>query len=380
MLRTRNSWAINSPEQEVSLLMPSHHSIFEHSNSGLILLSTICHYEAMRIPQLRSGGIITNYNCSSRCRHCLYCSSPERSRDYLAASRAAPLFKALRAAGARSVHIGGGEPFLKPEALAEVIETARQEGLGIDYVETNASWFILGRESGRSVKALERVKSAGAGTLLVSISPFHNEYVPLAKMKSLLSACRSSGISVFPWVEGFLPDLSRFDEMQPHGFDEYIEAFGPNYLKNIASRYWLHPGGRALYTFFDPETAAPPESLPGADRGCGELIETSHYHADLYGRYIPGLCAGLGIDASDLSKGELNREKYPLLHLLYEEGPLALMRYAKEEFGFAPERFYGSTCHLCNEVRAFLALETEGRFYELHPLEYYRELKLQQPP
>ncbi|MFP4267267.1 MAG: radical SAM protein [Spirochaetaceae bacterium] len=331
--------------------------------------------KGIQIPQLRSGGIITNYNCSSRCRHCLYCSSPERSRDYMSGSKAAPLFEALKAAGAGSVHIGGGEPFLKPEALSEVIKTARQEGFGIDYVETNASWFILGRDRIRSMEVLESIKRAGAGTLLVSISPFHNEYVPLAKIKAVLSACRSRGISVFPWVEGFLPDLSRFDESQPHSLEEYIEAFGPNYLKQIASRYWLHPGGRALYTFFDPDTAVPPESLAGAQRGCGELLDTSHYHADLYGRYIPGLCAGLGIDASDLGREELNREKYPLLHLLYEEGPLALMRYAQEDFGFVPKRFYGSKCHLCNEVRAFFALETVCRFYELHPLEYYRELQ-----
>ena len=40
--------------------------------------------------------------------------------------------------GCPSVHIGGGEPLLRPDKLQAVLEAASDCGVGIDYVETNS--------------------------------------------------------------------------------------------------------------------------------------------------------------------------------------------------------------------------------------------------
>ena len=91
------------------------------------------------INRLRSGGLITNYFCTSRCKHCLYNCSPEWSKRYIETETARKNLEAVRSLGCRSVHIGGGEPLLRSEKLARVLEIAAEIGVSMKYVETNAS-------------------------------------------------------------------------------------------------------------------------------------------------------------------------------------------------------------------------------------------------
>jgi MoaA/NifB/PqqE/SkfB family radical SAM enzyme len=88
------------------------------------------------INHLQSGGLITNYNCTSKCRHCLYNCSPSRPKDYIDKNTAKKCFKKAKALGADALHIGGGEPMLVPEKLESVLVAAEESGMTIDYVET----------------------------------------------------------------------------------------------------------------------------------------------------------------------------------------------------------------------------------------------------
>ncbi|MFP4521967.1 MAG: radical SAM protein [Fibrobacterota bacterium] len=321
----------------------------------------------MNIKRLESGGIITNYNCSSSFLHCLYNSSPSRSSDYINKETAVSNIQKIVSLGCRSIHVGGGEPFLNRRGLIGFLETARQEGIGIEYIETNSSWCI---DQESSTSFLRDVKDLGVNTLLVSMSPFHNAHIPFVKVKRLLECCRKAGISVFPWVAGFMPDIERFDINKVHTFDEYEAEFGPDYLKEVLSRYWISAGGRALSLLEKVSGKIPAEEIIGKSCGCRELENVSHFHLDLYGNYIPGLCAGLSVRTEDLGK-ELSFEKYPVLTLLNENGPGALARYASREYGFTPELSYNSKCHLCRDIRRFLVAEKKSGFPELSPSEYY---------
>lgn len=42
----------------------------------------------MLINRLRSGGLITNYHCTSRCAHCLYNCGPNREKAYMSPEKA----------------------------------------------------------------------------------------------------------------------------------------------------------------------------------------------------------------------------------------------------------------------------------------------------
>jgi MoaA/NifB/PqqE/SkfB family radical SAM enzyme len=86
----------------------------------------------LSIKRLASGGIITNYDCVSHCGHCLYNCGPHRSKDYLDQDFARLICERIRDLGCTSVHIGGGEPLLRPKRLFSVLAAARDSRLGID--------------------------------------------------------------------------------------------------------------------------------------------------------------------------------------------------------------------------------------------------------
>lgn len=323
--------------------------------------------QELKINYLQSGGLISNYFCTSRCRHCLYACSPQWDKDYMPQDRAQQAAKIIRKLGCFSVHIGGGEPFLNPEALKSVLKAIYNSGLEIEYIETNSSWFT---DEASAVRLLEELSSYGLQRLLISISPFHNEYIPFNKVKGLMSACQSAGISIFPWVESFYSDLNSMDDAIPHSINEYRLRFGDSYLQNIPSRYWIHYGGRSLKTFreqFEEESIG---ALMERHGPCRELTDTTHFHVDLYGNYIPGLCSGLAIKIEDLNK-TLSESDYPILTILHKEGIAGLLKLAQEEYGFKAATHYLSKCHLCYAIREYLVLETNFESHELQPQQHY---------
>jgi hypothetical protein len=320
--------------------------------------------------RLGSGGLITNYHCSAACRHCLYASSPRRPKDYIRPQTARRLGEIVRREGAASLHVGGGEPLLQPEKLFEAVRALRAAGVGIDYVETNSSWF---RGEEEAAEILQELRKAGAATLLVSISPFHNETVPLKKIRGVLAACRRAGVGAFPWVEGFLPDLALFDEETPHRLEEYLDRFGEDYLREIPSRYWVSMRGRALPTYRPFMREQPLGELLQQSGPCRSPWETGHFHVDLYGNYVPGLCTGLAVDAEDIGR-PLDPERYPFLSRLLAGGPAALLETARQKYGFRPAAAYVSLCELCQEIRSFLVLEAGTDSADLAPEGFYREL------
>jgi len=93
----------------------------------------------LSITRLTSGGIITNYFCSSVCRHCLYRSSPGWQKDYITFETAYKNFQTIRSLGCGSIHIGGGEPLLRPDCVDYVLEAANNAGVRVEYIETNSS-------------------------------------------------------------------------------------------------------------------------------------------------------------------------------------------------------------------------------------------------
>lgn len=324
----------------------------------------------LAVTSLISGGLIVTYRCHCVCAHCLYRSGPRRDPAYMDPGTAGELAGTALALGCRGVHVGGGEPFLDPEALCRVLGAVTAEGLGIDYVETNAAWA---RDPGRTATCLEGVLAAGCRVLLVSMSPFHNACVPLSRTRVLLEAARKVGMSVLPWVAEFLPDLAGLDPARTHELAEYEDRFGPGYLAGVPDRYWIHPGGRAggfLGTIRPRLTAG--EVLAREPGTCAtELSDTRHFHLDLNGQYVPGLCAGLAIRGDDLG-APLDPEVYPILTTLGEQGVAGLYEYATALEGFVPRTSgYVGKCDLCDDIRGHLVRNGWFASAELEPMEFY---------
>ena len=262
---------------------------------------------------------------------------------------------------------------LKTGDLGSVLKTAAEQGVQVDYIETNSSWYT---DRASAEKILKDLKSQGLTTLLVSISPFHNEFIPYKKIQGVMKACRMTGINIFPWIAEFTSDLAALDPSIPHALEEYIERFGKDYLRDVMQRYWIHLGGRAL------EMVRPVVELKSAHRiliefpgNCArELSDTSHFHIDLYGNYIPGLCAGLSVYYVDLGQ-PLSPEQYPILTTLYQSGVSGLVELARREGGFEPTDIgYVNKCDLCTEVRNWMFRHGFDKGTELKPQAFYSSI------
>ena len=324
----------------------------------------------LTIERLVSGGLITNYYCSSTCRHCLYRCSPRWPREFISPGDGAAAFSLIKSLGCDAVHLGGGEPLLNPEGVLSLLDVAREADMTIEYLETNSSWF---KDSDSTRNLLEKLAAHGLETLLISISPFHNEYIPLYKTKGVIQACHETGLALFPWIADFYLDLESFDETATHTLEEYAGHFGDEYMENLPHRYGIVPGGRALETFrpyVKEQTIA--ELVEEKQSGCPELAQTTHFHIDLYGNYIPGMCAGLAVRKEDLG-APLDPDAYPIITRLFEGGVGALLSWAAEWHGFRPSHnTYATECELCYEIRRYLTIDRAIGSPELQPAGHYR--------
>ncbi|WP_461832741.1 radical SAM protein [Desulfothermus sp.] len=323
---------------------------------------------SFKIPHLISGGVITNYFCTSKCLHCLYRCSPFLDKNYIHPDDLKYFLKIIASKGRATLHIGGGEPFLNFEALKEVVYTISNSTLCLEYVETNSSWF---KSKDKAKDWLSQLKHVGLGSILVSISPFHIEHIPFYKVLGVIEAAREVGVHVFPWIESFIPDILKLDINKTHKLDEFIKILGKGYLKEVVERYWIHPGGRAikfLKRIYKGKSIKEVFLEPNCQQ---QLLNTSHFHVDLYGNYIPGLCSGICIKIEDITD-KISDTKYPLLNLLYHKGVKGLFEFAKKEYGFIETSdYYINKCHLCLEIRDFLIKNKKVTFYELGPIDFY---------
>jgi len=329
------------------------------------------HARSLTIPRLQAGGLNLGYRCSSHCRHCLYACGPHR-RDGLPDSPDAlhSLLDELKSrAPLASFHIGGGEPFLDVDLLSSVLEGLSDRGLLFDYVETNASW-VLSESHARAT--LERLRALGLNGLLVSASHFHAEFTKPRKTLALIAVARqilAGGVIV--WLPDFVPDLASFDQDSRLDLDALIAERGDGFALQVGMRYGVIPGGRggrllAAHGFcMDWSDAA--SGAPCRQR----LVSTTHFHVDLAGNYVPGLCGGIVVPLS-LVPGEIPMDRFPLLDRIYNQGLESLVTWAMDEHGFTPlDSGYSGACDLCTHVR--IHLHDRGSFEELGPPGFYDE-------
>ena len=326
---------------------------------------------SLTIGPLLGGGVVLGYRCSSRCRHCLYSCGPHRRDGALPeGARLETLLDLLADGGPRAAyHIGGGEPFLDLDLLEQVIAGMSARGLALEYVETNASWVRDARQAG---EVLGRLGEAGLGCLLVSLSPFHAEFVPLERTLTLIDvANRQLPGGAFIWIQGFLDDLRAHSPSQRLDLDRHLADRGEGYALGLVARYSLVPAGRAGRYMHRHGARLPWRRAAAASNCAARLCGTSHFHVDLAGAYVPGLCAGIVLPLQEVP-GTIDLSRYAVLEALVRGGPAALIELAD---GFEPHETYSSACDLCTHVRQYLSPRNHPElgppgFYDARSMSY----------
>lgn len=293
---------------------------------------------------------MANYRCNAACRHCLYACSPDRAEGYIDKDTVESVCNLLLEGGCRSVHIGGGEPFLDFGGLIMLVQKLIQNGISVDYIETNAYWAADRNQAKNQLRELQR---AGADTLCISLDPYHAEYVPVDLPLTLAEICQSVDFGYFIWQERFLNIMSRVDKSKTHTREELEQLISPDYIYSTARSYGIHPSGRAIGIEAEYVPNKPIETILNT-RPCINLLSGEHFHVDMFGNFIPPGCTGIVIPLSDAVNGIPDR-KYPVFEALLNGGNKALLQYATE-LGFSPEpNGYPSGCALCFHIRCWLS-------------------------
>lgn len=329
--------------------------------------------EHLSIPPLRSGGIMLTYGCNQHCRHCLYRSGPDVGGEWMGLDRLDKILACLKMERRLvDIHFGGGELMLKPDLLKRAIDMTTTYCLRMSYLETNG---FFADTVDKAVEMLQPLADAGLPAILVSVSPYHNEFIPLRKTLNCIEAGRRvfGEDGVFPWLGHFIPMLAKMDPDAPHTLEQFLEA---NNLvpgdRRLMQLYPITPGGRVvekLREFFPRHQAA---EFKGSQ--CLEMLtEVTHFHVDPYGALFTGSCPGIASGVFPNLHEEKNLEDHPVFTTLAVSGPYGLMQRAilEECFTLDPAGYTGP-CDLCFQVRKALHHACGEKYPELQPAVFYR--------
>lgn len=333
--------------------------------------------DRLDIPPPSSGGLILSYQCSNQCRHCLYACAPE-CRDWISEEDVDAVLAGLKRHGRflTGLHIAGGEPMLKPDRVEYAVKKAVELGLPLEYVETNAFWCW---NDDATQDAFLELKDAGLPSVMVSVSPFHLEFVPMERVHRAIHIARKvfGANRVLLFTDYFYDQFEEVDPAIPFPLEDYIDAVGAEQAAAaFASEYSLIPGGRAATRLGFLYERRPARHYFG-DTCERELTSPHHVHVDPYGNYIAGLCAGISLgdarDADTLFSGT-DLDARPFLKRVVRDGVAGLFEWAVGEFGFeAREEGYIAKCDVCLDIRRHLVNSRAG-LDELTPPCFYENL------
>ena len=137
-------------------------------------------------------GIVLTARCNASCAHCSKSYGPFRTEHL---SREC-IFRLMDEAAAidddepLSFELTGGEPFLDFDLLVDVVDEGRRLGATVTCV-TNAFWA---HDEDITKQKLTVLRDAGLTALAVSVSRFHQQFVPLHRAQRALAAASALGI------------------------------------------------------------------------------------------------------------------------------------------------------------------------------------------
>ena len=277
----------------------------------------------------KSAGLMLSYGCPCRCACCYVYSGPRagNAETEMSVAMALGCWKAVRRLAGEEgmVHITGGEPFDDFERLETILRTAQAEGLeGLEKIETNANWCTnenLVRER------LERLRDLGLTTLQISTDVYHQEYVPMERVRM--------GVQIGREVLGE-------DRVQIRWQDFYTDPVlvGPMGNKERGTAFLGAMGqrrerllGRAAEKLASLLPAKVYDDFAG--KNCKKnLLGAQHVHIDGSGNVFSGTCIGIITGKVEVGQeGGLDKlwqgfdyREHPIISVLVERGPVGLIK------------------------------------------------------
>ncbi len=294
------------------------------------------------------------YKCPIRCRCCGVNGGPHR-KEMMSLPFMRRLIDEVHLMGlSRLVVFTGGEPFLLGDDLYKAVAYA--SGLGfLTRIVTNAYWATSRERAGQ---ILARLKSEGLTEINYSCDDFHQEFIPLERVKWANEAAAEAGIPALLAVKGFKSSTIDIAYLE-NAFGVKLARFEPGRpvpKANVASYGVTVPVGWGSEAVPEEEYVFMHEEA--RERTCSTVLQRIVITPD------GGLAICCGIGSEDFPESVIGnvREK-SLIELLREanndvfvnwlalEGPQGIRNYLEQYYPAIPFReHYVNICHLCHEI------------------------------
>ena len=171
--------------------------------------------------------------CNALCGHCASNSSPY-TKIRLAPEKVQELVEQAALEGVEFLGLTGGEPFLEQKTLLTAIDTATQNGILFDYINSNCFWA---KTLEQAIEVLSRVKAVAnqnhikqkRGMFSLSVTTEHLKWIPLQNFINVILAHEE----VFPGQTIELVSVrgAMFGQEQAPVFEDIIQRLGDHVVK-----------------------------------------------------------------------------------------------------------------------------------------------------
>ncbi len=284
--------------------------------------------------------LVLSARCNATCAHCTTSCGPSRT-EALTEGRITQLMDEAAEihAGPLSFHLTGGEPFLNFDLLMSVTRHGRDLGGRVSCV-TNAYW-ARSKESAHA--RLSSLAENGLTALSVSVRRFHQQYVPLVRVRYALEAAKELDISTE--LKGAILN----SDLQAGGTrDQWRALLDADSINVFPILPYLRDGAELPESEYYREDGLPRGACP-SDVVCIE--------AD--GAAVS--CCGMGGSREFLTLGHVHRDSLQVIHerfqgnsrqrLLRERGPIVFATAALQAgVGHLLRESYAGPCDLCAHI------------------------------
>ena len=161
------------------------------------------------VSNVNAVGFVLSLKCNAKCRHCAPRAGPDHQQQIASDDLCKWLDEAHSVGGMRVVVFSGGEPFLYPD-LVKVITKSGKLFPNV-HVLTNAFWAT----DPKTAKDVLSPLAAGGLTMLgISADDFHQEFVPIDRVRNAIAACRYYDLACTIQSVGHSKDSIKPDELK----------------------------------------------------------------------------------------------------------------------------------------------------------------------
>ena len=296
------------------------------------------------------------YKCPAKCRYCGAQAGPEQS-DRLSLDEIVQVIDDVYSYGKLELVVfTGGEPFLLGRDLLGAVEYCASKEL-LTRIVTNAYWA---KSAADARKVVDRYKNAGLSEINISCDDYHQEFIPLERIRHANNACLSSGMPCLighkimkghklsiEYLEEYLGQkLARFDSETRENPSNNVVSSG--YNVPVEDDMHLIPDNEILYPPSDQHWKSPCSSV------LQRIIVTPKKELSIccgmIPRSVPEIFFG-ELDNVTLEELIATANGDLIANWLALEGPYGLMKFIQEKRPDIKFRSnYVNICHLCSEI------------------------------